>query len=185
MVGEHIRALKGGRWSHAIDCGDETVLHLADDETRRAVRRSYRPEFIAGAEVVEVVRHRQRTFPGNEIVARAYSRIADPALASMFVSSEAFAHWCATGRPPAPDDEAEAPAPAPRARGAAAPRTAPSAKGGRPRRAAAARRAARPTKKAARGSGSSRAKRKRGAARGGARAGGAAGARRRKGAKRR
>jgi hypothetical protein len=30
MVGEHIRVLKDGRWIHAVDCGDETVLHLAE-----------------------------------------------------------------------------------------------------------------------------------------------------------
>jgi hypothetical protein len=102
MVGEHIRALKRGRWSHAIDCGDETVIHLAEDDATRSVRRSYRPEFISGADVVEVVTHRQRTFPADEVVARAYSRIADPALAGMFASSESFAHWCTTGRPSPP-----------------------------------------------------------------------------------
>ena len=106
MVGEHIRVRKGGRWYHAIDCGDETVLHLADDpgESPVRVRRSYRPEFVAGAEVVEVVTHRERTFPPNEVIARAFSRIADPVLASMFRDSEAFAKWCATGRiPPGPE----------------------------------------------------------------------------------
>ena len=98
MVGEHIRALRRGRWMHAIDCGDETVIHLADDGSPSAVRRSYRPEFVSGAETVEVVRHRERTFPADEVVARAYSRIADPALAAMFGDSESFAEWCATGR---------------------------------------------------------------------------------------
>jgi hypothetical protein len=98
MVGEHIRALRRGRWMHAIDCGDETVIHLADDGSPSVVRRSYRPEFVSGAEMVEVVRHRERTFPADEVVARAYSRIADPALAAMFGDSESFAEWCATGR---------------------------------------------------------------------------------------
>ena len=102
MMGEHIRALKRGRWNHAIDCGDETVDPLADDASPVArVRRSYRPEFVAGAEVVEVVTHRERTFPADEVVARAYSRIADPALAAMFRDSESFAEWCTTGRPEA------------------------------------------------------------------------------------
>jgi hypothetical protein len=100
MLGEHIRALKRGRWNHAIDCGDETVIHLADDGSAPfSIRRSYRPEFVSGAEVVEVVTHRERTFPANEVVARAYSRIADPTLAAMFRNSEAFAAWCTTGRP--------------------------------------------------------------------------------------
>jgi hypothetical protein len=102
MLGDHIRTLKAGRWTHAIDCGDETVLLLADTAAPPAhVRRSYRPEFVSGADAVEVVRHRERTFPADEVVARAYSRIADPALASMFRDSEAFAEWCTTGRLPA------------------------------------------------------------------------------------
>ena len=98
MVGEHIRALKGGRWIHAIDCGDETVLHLADEAAPQRVRRAYRPEFLAGSSAVEVITHRERTFPAKEIVRRAYSRASDPALAAMFLDSEAFAAWCATGR---------------------------------------------------------------------------------------
>jgi hypothetical protein len=114
MIGEHIRTLKGGRWNHAIDCGDETVIHLAEDGAGPSrVRRSYRPEFVAGAEVVEVVTHRARTFPDDEVVARAYSRISDPALAAMFRDSEAFASWCKTGRIPAePPNRAIAVAPA-------------------------------------------------------------------------
>jgi hypothetical protein len=100
MLGEHIRALKGGRWYHAVDCGDETVLHLVDEPGPRRVRRSYRPDFVAGAEQVETVVHREPTYPAKEIVARGYSRAADPALAIMFGDSEAFAEWCSTGRLP-------------------------------------------------------------------------------------
>jgi hypothetical protein len=118
MIGEHIRALKGGRWIHAVDCGDETVLHLVDEAPPARVRRAYRPEFVAGAVAVETVTHRERTFPSGEIVRRAYSRASDPALAAMFRDSEAFAEWCATGRLPgprsvAPDVPGAAPAPAP------------------------------------------------------------------------
>jgi hypothetical protein len=99
MIGDHIRTLKAGRWTHAIDCGDETVIVLAGDAAEAPrVRRSYRPDFVAGADTVEVVRHRERTFPAEEVVARAYSRISDPALASTFRDSEAFAEWCTTGR---------------------------------------------------------------------------------------
>jgi len=102
MIGDHIRTLKAGRWTHAIDCGDETVIVLgAEDGQPPRVRRSYRPDFVAGAEAVEVVLHRERTFPAEAVVARAYSRIADPVLASMFRDSEAFAEWCTTGRLPA------------------------------------------------------------------------------------
>lgn len=115
MVGEHIRVKRAGRWQHAIDCGDETVLHLADEpgEAPVRVRRSYRPEFVSGAELVEVVTHRERTFPPSEVVARAFSRIADPVLASMFRDSEAFADWCATGRISSASGASPAEAPAP------------------------------------------------------------------------
>ncbi len=109
MVGEHIRALKSGRWNHAIDCGDETVIHLAEDGLSPGaprVRRSYRPEFVSGADVVEIVTHRERTFPAGEVVARAYSRISESALGAMFRDSEAFAEWCTTGRLPAPPNVA-------------------------------------------------------------------------------
>jgi hypothetical protein len=99
MIGDHIRALVGGEWRHAIDCGDGTVLHLASDDAAAPVRvrRSYRPEFVGGAQAVEVVVHRERVFPARQVVARAYSRAADPALARMFASSAAFASWCKAG----------------------------------------------------------------------------------------
>lgn len=100
MLGEHIRVLKGGRWIHAIDCGDETVLQLVESAPPPRVRRAYRPEFVAGAEAVEVVTHRERTFPAKEVVRRGYSRASDPTLAAMFQDSEAFAEWCKTGRIP-------------------------------------------------------------------------------------
>lgn len=98
MVGQHIRILKDGRWIHAVDCGDETVLHLAEEATPPRVRRAYRPEFVAGSRTIEVVTHRERTFPAKEVVRRAYSRASDPALAAMFRDSEAFVEWCTTGR---------------------------------------------------------------------------------------
>lgn len=114
MIGQHLRVRKAGRWIHAIDCGDETVLHLGE-ETPRRVRRAYRPEFVAGAEVVEPVLHRERTFAPKEIVQRAYSRAADTTLAAMFSDSESFAEWCATGRLPGPRNFAVEAAPAPAA----------------------------------------------------------------------
>ncbi|HET8540223.1 MAG TPA: hypothetical protein VFL83_10165 [Anaeromyxobacter sp.] len=134
MIGDHIRTLKAGRWTHAIDCGDETVIGLAEEAAQPLrVRRSYRPEFVAGADSVEVVRHRERTFPADEVVARAYSRISDPALASMFRDSEAFAEWCTTGRLPSPANVAisaagASRAPAPAARPAPAAPRAPARK---------------------------------------------------------
>jgi hypothetical protein len=124
MIGQHLRVRKDGRWIHAIDCGDETVLHLGDDSPRR-VRRAYRPEFVAGAEAVEPVLHRERTFAPKEIVRRAYSRAADPTLAAMFADSEAFAEWCATGRLPGPRNVVLEPVPAAPAAAQPAPKPAP------------------------------------------------------------
>jgi hypothetical protein len=135
MVGEHIRTRRDGHWDHAIDCGDQTVIHLADEAGAQRVRRSYRPEFLAGAEAVEIVTHREGTFPPREVVARAYSRIADPALAAMFRDSEAFASWCETGRlPPGPTNVAvpEALAIAPASPAAARTAAKPPAKAKRP-----------------------------------------------------
>jgi hypothetical protein len=99
MTGDHIRALVSGEWRHAIDCGDGTVLHLAAGAPSPAVRvrRSLRPEFVSGAEKVEVVVHRERVYPARQVVARAYSRASDPALARMFETSAAFAAWCKAG----------------------------------------------------------------------------------------
>lgn len=179
MIGEHIRARKDGRWNHAIDCGDETVIHLASGEAPRVVR-SYRPEFVSGADVVEVVTHRERTFPSSEIVARAYSRIADAALASMFADSEAFAQWCAIGRTPAagprnvalsvPGARSGAGRPAARSAPAkarngrqrkAAPRKARPKRRAKPARGASARAARRPARSAKRARKAPRARRRR------------------------
>jgi hypothetical protein len=98
MIGKHIRALRGGRWSHAIDCGDETVIQLEDGGGAARLRRSYRPEFVSGAEVVEVVPHHEASFSPEEVVARAYSLMGDPAAAAKFRDSASFAEWCATGQ---------------------------------------------------------------------------------------
>lgn len=128
MVGEHIRTRRDGRWTHAIDCGDATVIHLAKNgDGAPRIQRTYRPEFVAGAEAVEVVQHRERTFAAKEIVARAYSRISLGGLASMFRDSEAFAEWCATGRlPPAPENVALAVSSRAPARAAPQPRPKPT-----------------------------------------------------------
>lgn len=101
MIGDHIRARRDGRWVHGIDCGDRTVMFLAEDPALAPadrLRRRYRPEFEAGADAVETVTHRVRVFPPRQVVARAFSRTRDPALAVMFGDSRAFAEWCKTGR---------------------------------------------------------------------------------------
>jgi hypothetical protein len=152
MLGDHIRALRGGRWNHAIDCGDATVIHVAPEApTGERVRRTYRPEFEAGADAVEVVTHRERVYSPRAVVARAFSPFRDPALSGMFLDSEAFAAWCKTGRlPEHPRNVAVAPvgiAPG-AALPAAKPRRAPPAPPVE-KRAAAPAAAARPRKRAA------------------------------------
>lgn len=116
MIGDHIRARKGGRWSHAIDLGDQTVILFSEDPGTPAgdrVRRCYKPDFVAGAEAVEVVIHRERVFAPRQVAARALSRRRDPALEWMFSGSAAFAEWCKAGRLEAPPNLAvAAPAPA-------------------------------------------------------------------------
>ncbi len=147
MIGDHIRALKGGRWEHGIDCGDQTVIHLRDDPgvaPGERVRRTYRPEFLAGAEAVEVVTHRERVYAARQVVARAFSRALDASLAAMFSDSGAFAAWCKTGRLPVARSDAAGPPPGPASRAPAPARRASAARSTR----AGAR--ARPVRKAVR-----------------------------------
>lgn len=113
-LGDHVRALVGGEFRHGIDCGDRTVLFLGRDATGRPeVRRALASEFTAGAERLETVVHREQVHAPRAVVARAFSRVRDPAAAASFATSEAFAAWCLTGRPPEPG---YGPAPAPAAR---------------------------------------------------------------------
>jgi hypothetical protein len=105
MLGDHIRALKDGRWLHGIDLGDQRVLFLAEQPGLAPgdrLRRVYRPEFTAGAARVELVVHRERTYPAKAVVARAWSRFMDPSVVAMFGDSEQFAAWCKIGRAPEP-----------------------------------------------------------------------------------
>ncbi len=166
MIGDHIRVLKGGRWFHGIDCGDETVLHVAEEQpsiTGSRVTRTYRLAFVMGANAVEVIAHREPVFPASMVVARAWSPIRDPALAAMFADSEAFAHWCKTGRlPGTPPVSAAAGAPSGGATAAKAMPRKPKAKA-KPRSAASARRGAR--KPAARKAGAGRAAHRKASAR--------------------
>jgi hypothetical protein len=114
--GDHVRALKGGVWDHAIDVGDRTVIRFARGA---GIERCGYADFVAGADRVEVVVHRERVYRPALVVDRAFSRFAESAYAGMFRSPEQFAVWCKAGRLPA--DGAPA-GPAPRAsRGAAAP----------------------------------------------------------------
>jgi hypothetical protein len=148
MIGDHIRVRKGGRWVHGIDGGDGAVLHLGEGPGPR-VRRTYRPLFVEGAEAVEVVTHREPVFPPRSVVARAFEPLRDPALGGMFADSEAFAHWCKSGRMPTlAAGEAEGAAPPAAAR--TSPRKAPAARPKRPARKAAAARKPRPGKPARR-----------------------------------
>lgn len=102
-LGDHVRALAGGEYRHAIDCGDGTVLFLArNDAGRPEVRRALAAHFAAGAERVEAVVHREPVHAPRAVVARAFSRVRDPAAAFSFATSEAFAVWCLTGRSPEP-----------------------------------------------------------------------------------
>lgn len=102
-LGDHVRALADGEYRHAIDCGDRTVLFLArNDAGRPEVRRALAADFAAGAERVEAVVHREPVHAPRAVVARAFSRVRDPAAALCFATSEAFAVWCLTGRPPEP-----------------------------------------------------------------------------------
>jgi hypothetical protein len=130
MLGDHIRALKDGHWLHGIDLGDQRVLFLAETPglpPGDRLRRVYRPEFTAGARKVELVVHREPSYPSKAVVARAWSRFMDPSVVAMFRDSEAFAAWCKIGRlPETPAAEAAATAPARPAAVRPAPRPSPA-----------------------------------------------------------
>jgi len=101
-LGEHLRIQVGGRYDHAVDCGDHTVLHLAmaTDSGRPGVKRSLLLDFTRGAERVEVLRHRERTYPAKVVVSRAFSKLGDSAAWAMFPSPVHFVTWCLTGQAP-------------------------------------------------------------------------------------
>jgi hypothetical protein len=168
MLGDHIRALKDGRWLHGIDLGDQRILYLAEAPGLAPgdrLRRVYRPEFTAGARKVELVVHREPAYQAKAVVARAWSRFMDPSVVSMFRDSEAFAAWCKIGRlpetapgapPPATPMAARAAARAAQRAGKPAPKPAPKAapkkatKKARPAKAASRKKAARtPARKVA------------------------------------
>lgn len=144
--GDHVRALKGGVWDHAIDVGDRTVVRFARG---MGIQRCAYADFVDGAERVEVVVHRERVFRPPLVVARAFSRFAESAFNSMFATPEQFALWCKMGRIPAAEEAAPPARPA---------RVAAAARGRAPARAPAARRARAKGKAAARKKGPARRK---------------------------
>ena len=109
-LGEHLRILIGGRFDHAVDCGDRTVLHLAftEERGRPAVKRSLLQDFTSGAERVEVLRAGVRTYPPKMVVSRAFSKLGDSNAWAMFPTPEHFVAWCLTGQPPVLPPEAGA-----------------------------------------------------------------------------
>ena len=118
--GEYIRILTAGRQEHAIDCGDRTVIHLAASAGAPAqVRRVLLSQFTQGAKRVEVVRPAYSVYPPRMVVARAFSRLSDPAADAMFPTSEHFVAWCLSGQAPRPRAGAAATARAPAAAAAA------------------------------------------------------------------
>jgi hypothetical protein len=125
--GDHVRARRGGVWDHAIDVGDRTVVRYA---AGAGIQRCEYADFVAGADEVEVVVHRERVYRPPLVVARAFSRFAESAFNSMFGSSEQFALWCKSGKlapagPAAPPRKAARAAARPRAGGAKPARRAP------------------------------------------------------------
>ena len=139
-LGDHIRTFANGRFDHAIDCGDLTVIHLVPlpgEAGRAEVRRSRLSDFTRGAERVEVVGYPARGHPPRMVVARAFSRLGGSAAEAMFPTPEHFATWCVSGQVPA----------LPLAPAAPAPPTAPVPRPARPARGAPPRK---PKKRAAR-----------------------------------
>jgi hypothetical protein len=149
-TGDHLRVLREGRWDHAIDCGDRTVIHFAAG-AGPAIRRSPLADFARTGERVEVVPHAERVYPPREVVARAYSRMRGPSFVHMFADAEQFAVWCKSGfLPPPHAGTADAPGRAP-AKVRAPRRTGTARAAGRAKARAGTRKAARAAKRTAPG----------------------------------
>ena len=82
-AGDHLRALRGGVWHHAIDAGDHTVIGFTPGS---GPVRTTLAAFAEGAHQLEVVVHRERVYAPRAVVARAFSRFAEAAYAWMFAS---------------------------------------------------------------------------------------------------
>lgn len=98
--GDHLKVQRIGYTHHGIDCGDGTVIHYTGEVGQKKdarVARTTLRTFLDKATDFEIVRY-SRSFPVEEVIARAESRIDERGYALLWNNCEHFARWCVTDR---------------------------------------------------------------------------------------
>jgi hypothetical protein len=100
--GDHIRVHRGVYWHHGIDCGDGTVIHYSGtlkNKRRARIERVTVNQFAhpGDAETIEVVAY-DDSYPPEEVICRAESRLGEAKYSFLRRNCEHFAHWCKTGK---------------------------------------------------------------------------------------
>lgn len=97
-VGDHLKVVRVGYSHHGIYEGDGKVIHYSGEPGSKqsaAVMQSPLEEFANGG-TVEVVLYAE-SFPPNEVVTRARSRLGEARYHLLTNNCEHFARWCKTG----------------------------------------------------------------------------------------
>ena len=102
-LGDHLWVHRGGYEHHGIDDGEGCVVHYAGGKGHEgtsnssAVQRCKMQQFSDGA-VVNIRTYqsaeKQRVFPPEVVVQRAYSRVGENKYHLVFNNCEHFATWC-------------------------------------------------------------------------------------------
>ncbi len=96
----HIVASRRGYMHHGIYVGDGKVMHYAGMSRtfrRGPIAEVSLAEFSRGRPVRVVVRHPQRRFTSDEVIARARSRLGEDRYRLLSNNCEHFCEWCIGG----------------------------------------------------------------------------------------
>lgn len=99
--GDHLVVSKGLYTHHGIYVGSNQVIHYAGlsscmEQGASKVQISDLDVFSGGL-TTRIRLHDRATYPADEIVSRAYSRLSEDKYHAIFNNCEHFAHWCVEG----------------------------------------------------------------------------------------
>lgn len=97
--GQHIRVKRVGYYHHGIDIGKRRVIHFTGEpgsKSDASILETGIADILDGGEL-EIVEYAE-SFPINEIVERAKSRLGETKYNLAFNNCEHFARWCVTGQ---------------------------------------------------------------------------------------